>query len=336
MTSSTPSVRAGYIAVLAEYLAELKIDLATALDAPEISILQKARANDRIPITQYALIMDQVAKHLDDAALPLHLATRVLPRHLGILGSTLLHCANLGETALLLQRYERLVDDINDTHFTLAEGKASVEWISRIPNPHPFFAQMSLGVWVTFARRMTGRPDLTADVDFSFEPPANLAPYQKHFGGQVRFRQKQTRLLFPIEHLSLPLQLQEPQAHSVLLQQLQQQYEAQIGEAEIILQIKQLIQSHLSQGRATLEILAQALNITPRTLQNRLATGGIRFRDLLDDERFRLAESYLANEDISLAEVAFLLGYSEQSTFQHAFKRRYGTTPGEFRRIHGR
>jgi AraC-like DNA-binding protein len=72
--------------------------------------------------------------------------------------------------------------------------------------------------------------------------------------------------------------------------------------------------------------------MSPRTLQRRLAGEGILFNDVLDQMRLHAAKTYLAKRDVAGAEVAFLLGFAEQSSFNHAFKRWTGQTPTEYRR----
>ncbi|MBV8063567.1 MAG: helix-turn-helix transcriptional regulator, partial [Nevskia sp.] len=71
--------------------------------------------------------------------------------------------------------------------------------------------------------------------------------------------------------------------------------------------------------------------LPPRTLQYRLEQLGLSFREVLDQVRCAHAEQLLRNPRICLAEVAFLLGYSDQANFQHAFKRWLGVSPGEYR-----
>ena len=73
------------------------------------------------------------------------------------------------------------------------------------------------------------------------------------------------------------------------------------------------------------------MGLTPRTLQRRLAEGQVGFSDLLDEVRRELVQRYLRDEKISLVEVAFLLGFSEQSTFNHAFRAWFETTPKAWR-----
>jgi AraC-like DNA-binding protein len=72
--------------------------------------------------------------------------------------------------------------------------------------------------------------------------------------------------------------------------------------------------------------------MSPRTLQRRLRDHGLCYADLLDSTRASAAKNYLSDRGISVAEVAYLLGFSEQSSFNHAFKRWTGQAPNEFRK----
>ena len=70
----------------------------------------------------------------------------------------------------------------------------------------------------------------------------------------------------------------------------------------------------------------------PRTLQRRLKDQGVEFKALVDDTRRLFAVTYLRKPDHTLAEIAYLLGYSEVSAFNRAFRRWTGSTPSEYRR----
>ena len=71
--------------------------------------------------------------------------------------------------------------------------------------------------------------------------------------------------------------------------------------------------------------------MTTRTLQLKLKEEGTSFRKLQDEVRKELAIGYLKDGNDSICEIALLLGFSDQSAFQHAFKRWTGKTPGEYR-----
>jgi AraC-like DNA-binding protein len=82
----------------------------------------------------------------------------------------------------------------------------------------------------------------------------------------------------------------------------------------------------------SIEILARQLAMSPRTLQRRLADEGSSYQEILGETRREAAERFLAESALSVAEVGYLLGYSEPAAFHRAFKRWHGVTPVEFRR----
>ena len=89
----------------------------------------------------------------------------------------------------------------------------------------------------------------------------------------------------------------------------------------------------LVKGEGGIEHLAKATGTSVRTLQRRLKDVGVNYSDLQNDVRKTLALNLLENETLALAEIAFSLGYSEVSAFNHAFRRWVGQSPGDYRRL---
>ena len=125
-----------------------------------------------------------------------------------------------------------------------------------------------------------------------------------------------------------------PEIHSLVVAQAEELLAKQPPEPEFLGSVKAAITRDLPTNRVSLASVARALSMSTRTLHRRLEEHGRSFRDVISEVRRARAEAYLRTPAISLAEVAFLLGYSEQSTFQHAFKRWVGVTPGDFRTRH--
>ncbi len=96
--------------------------------------------------------------------------------------------------------------------------------------------------------------------------------------------------------------------------------------------VRRIVAGALAEGEVTLAGVASMLKMSERSLQRRLADEGLKFDALLDEIRRDLALRYLADPKIAIAEVAYLLGYSEPSPFHRAFKRWTGKTPTEARK----
>jgi AraC-like DNA-binding protein len=90
--------------------------------------------------------------------------------------------------------------------------------------------------------------------------------------------------------------------------------------------------SLLPRGRVQAAVIASQLGMSARSFTRHLAEEGTTFSGILDRLRNRLALRYLADERISLQQIAWLLGYSEVGAFNHAFRRWFGTSPGRARR----
>jgi len=73
--------------------------------------------------------------------------------------------------------------------------------------------------------------------------------------------------------------------------------------------------------------------MSTRTLTRRLAAEGQTFGQVVDELRTDLAERYLRDRDLSISQIAWLLGYQEVSAFTHAFRRWTGRTPSASRRL---
>jgi AraC-like DNA-binding protein len=103
-------------------------------------------------------------------------------------------------------------------------------------------------------------------------------------------------------------------------------------EDSLVERIRTLMKGELNGGDASLEVVAERLGMSARTLQRKLQASGTSHQELLDEMRRDLAVRYLREPGMAVCEVAYLLGFSESSAFHRAFKRWTGTTPSEFRR----
>ena len=103
----------------------------------------------------------------------------------------------------------------------------------------------------------------------------------------------------------------------------------------VVEQVHDYVRSSLSSGHCSIDNCAKRLGISERLLQLRMNNYGLRFVDVLQQERVMLAKGYLERNELSLDEVANLLGYSQQSSFGRAFRRWAGLTPQNYREKHG-
>lgn len=100
----------------------------------------------------------------------------------------------------------------------------------------------------------------------------------------------------------------------------------------MVSQVRRVIAELLESGEVSLEVVAQRLDLKPRTLRTRLSEANTNFNQVLAEFRCHLAKKLLSQTDESIDEIVYLTGFSEPSTFYRAFRRWVGMTPVEYRR----
>lgn len=285
----------------------------------------------RFPAETYCQLLIQAAERLQDPLLGLHLGQRIQPAHLGALGYVLLACENLGATLMRIQRYHRLVHDINPVQHRIVDGNLELQWGIAHGKPGALFDESGIAGIVQFGRDLCGQNLPLALVDFVNPPPADVRPYQAYFGCPVRFAQPLTRLAMPVNTLMAPLRQPDP----TLLRLMEEQVDAamaQLPQAGDLGEMTRRVVAHLApRGMPELEQVAHELRLTPRVFYRRLAEQGLNFRELREAALRQVAELHLRDPRLTLAEVGALLGYTEQSAFSRAFKRWTGVPPLQWR-----
>jgi AraC-like DNA-binding protein len=318
--------------VLAEYLHSKSV-------APHEVIprkLEPDRAHHfgRLPAEDYCQMLIRSAERLHDPLLGLHLGQTIQPTHLGALGYVLLACENLGAALMRIQRYHRLIHDINPIEPQLIGDALELRWGVTRGKPGALFDESGITGIVQFGRDLCGQDKhqlpLRA-VDFVNPAPPDVRPYTAYFGCPVRFDQPTTRLVIPLGSLAAPLRRPDP----TLLKLMEAHVDAamaQLPEAGDLAEMSRRVIAHMApHGMPELDQVAQALQLTPRIYYRRLAEQDLNFRALREAALRQVAELHLRDARLTLSEVGALLGYSEQSAFSRAFRRWTGISPLQWR-----
>jgi AraC-like DNA-binding protein len=109
---------------------------------------------------------------------------------------------------------------------------------------------------------------------------------------------------------------------------------AQVGwkQEDLASNVRSLIRRSLPTGQFSIEVIADQLCTSKRTIQRQLAQKNLSYEGLLEEVRMMLSTELLEDGNLRLSSIAYHLGFREQSAFNHAFKRWYGVAPGEWRR----
>lgn len=182
--------------------------------------------------------------------------------------------------------------------------------------------------------RMRIRPALRVQRVHLRQPePAASAAYRELFGAPVCFGARADRLCFSHQEWRARTDSADA-ALACLVEEHARVLAERLPRAPggFRAEVQQTLAAAPSESGSATQV-ARALHVSVRTLQRRLVATGTTFREVSDTVRGELAQGYLADPHVSIAEVAFLLGFSEQSSFNRAFRRWTGETPGRWRRV---
>jgi AraC-like DNA-binding protein len=323
-----------YAGLLLDYLRTQGVDPTSLFPPKRVAEIKAEQSQLKLSAEEYVQMLESASQATGDPDLGFKTGISMQLRHLGVVGHILMCCANLDDMLSQYQRYVRLVHGIGQLLLVRRDDRIEMplDWPG---DPPPLLAQLIMSSRVKIARLLCGRPDEPVDVDFQFVQPAADALYRGFFGGRVRFAQARTALVFPAGFLSLPVVMADSEMAKVVRAKGDALLQELSTESSLVRTLKAALEQNMLRGRVSIDDMATAMGMSVRTLTRRLEEEGQCFRDVLADVRRRSAEQYLRQGQPSLAEVAFLLGYAEQSGFQRAFRRWTGKTPRQYRRRHG-
>jgi AraC-like DNA-binding protein len=191
--------------------------------------------------------------------------------------------------------------------------------------------EYSMAVVLNTVRLMVGSEWAPQEVQFAHQSPAQTTEHHRIFGAPVLFGHTSNALVVEREFIERQVPAADPRLCQILQRYLEQVLADMPREDEVVSSVRKAIAETMRQGDPTIARVAKKLALSPRTLERRLKEHGTRFKKLMDDTRQRFAINYLKDSDHTLTQIAFLLGYSEASSFNHAFKRWTGMTPLQYR-----
>ena len=176
-----------------------------------------------------------------------------------------------------------------------------------------------------------------SEVRFFRHPPDDQAPFRAHFGRRLRFGMQQAAIVFPAADLGRPSASADPDRYAAALRDLHS-LDASYG-GGLTDRVRRLLRrlmvtgTCLSAPALDRTAVATLLELHPRSLNRRLRAEGTTFAALLDACRYDIARELFRDTQLSVQDVAILLGYAERASFDRAFRRWSGMTPTTWRSL---
>ncbi len=297
---------------------------------------KKLDSEARFPMTVAHKLLDVAVAFVGEPDMGLKTRNYVGFGDLGAMDFSMSSAATVLQAIDVASRYIRLFGEGFQIRLELVGNRAMVRFDSSLIVPR-YVDDFRVSSFYESYSNLLFRNLSKIEFWFVHPRPKDVAEYQHAFGSAVvRFSAPSSGILFDREHLKRPLDTANSKLHAVLCGYAEMVLKEEFGTRYLTKRVRDLILKELPQGQPSIENIARQQNMSPRTLGRRMEREGKTFKETLDDLRRSLACQYILRQDVSVAEVAFLLGYSNNATFHRAFKRWTGKTPLAYRQTNRR
>ena len=281
----------------------------------------------------YDFFTSLVERDPNGVALPLRIGAAMRSDEYGAFGLAWKSAPNLRGSFARSERYGHVLGSAETYSVEKSDGGLffSLEKAGDGQSGMVLSNEASMSAVDAISREVSTGNFLPLAVYFKHAPRGDVLVYEAHFGCPVHFESGRDALLVSEESIDVPNKLGDETIASFFDSHLEQQLASLAQESNLELRVRRTITSALSEGVPTVSAISSELAMSARTLQRRLSEQGHTFQSIVDTARRELAQRLLRETNYSLAEVAFLTGFGEQSAFTRAFKRWAGQTPRSYR-----
>lgn len=286
-------------------------------------------AGERIPFADAAKLWRAAVAQTGDPALGIRIARASQDGDYGVLEFAIRASLSLRDGLERIARFHRLVND--HVRVTVQE-RGDETWMhydrgALAEAMPPAYLEYVFAGWLHGATRLTGHPPPLLAVRLPHPAPENVELHRACYGDGLVFDADEPAIVFERSVLEAPLDSGDAGVAAVLDRHAEATIEQLALEGQWSRRVLEAVEARLADGTPSLTQIADALSTAESTLRRRLRGEGTTFTELVDDLRRRRAEIMVADPSLSLAEIAFLLGFSEASAFHRAYRRWTGHTP---------
>ncbi len=291
---------------------------------------------NRVPLDTLNNAWQSAEAITQDPIIGLHVGEKIHPHDYGLLGQIMMNCANIAQALEKILSVEFIINNLFVSKVIEENGYAvnriysqqyEAESIRHIIE-QDISALINIGIFVMnkdFADH--NRP---IEIHFRHKPAGDIKEYERILKTKVLFEQEYNQAIFPPAVLESTIYNPNPRIAELLNDELQQLLHEVENKDALTLRLWRYFQNSEASVELDIESIAQQFNITARTLQRRLQQEGTSFQDELKYYRTQQAKQFLNANSLSISEIAFEMGFNDNSAFHKAFKRWTGLTPKEF------
>lgn len=286
-----------------------------------------------LPLDRMATLYESAARELRDPHFGLAFGATVPLQSFGLLSYVVLNAADIQTAVDNLARYSGSLSVSGITAEVEVDGNlARLGFTLGSSNPddsRQYFESIA-AVLCVMMKALAGDQWRPREICFEHSPAGSRREVARRLQAKVRFGEQSHSIAFDAAYLGHVV----TGADRSLLPIVEKHINEVVGRSEsdpLVAKLREELARTLCDGKSELNSIARRLALSSRTLQRRMLAKGLRFKSILNETRTELAKEYLLQPGMSATEIAFLLGYTELSAFDRAFRRETGTSPTAWR-----
>ena len=310
------------------------VDFVPALAEIGVDLGKRTRPGARVVLSKQAEIWRRAEELTGDPGVGLAVGQHAEPRDYYVLGHSWLASATLRDAFERMIRYRDVVSNTVASTTLTREGdlyrvKSTYPDTDRMPVPTGIEA--GIAGLLKLCRVSMGRDVLPVRAELIFPEDRNPDGFRALLRCPGTYGLDYNALWFRAEDIDEPLPGAVPEVLDAT-DRIARDYIASFDTNQVATQVRTLLIRMLPAGKVDQDAIAHKLYRSASTLQRQLSAEGTSYRDILAETRESLAKQYLADQNYSPSDVAYMLGFADQSNFGRAFKRWTGMSPGEYQK----
>jgi len=323
-----------YSRIFLEVMAEEGVEPDKLLTGTGLTVTDLADPANMITVAQQICLYANIASHSKRSTVGLLSGQRVMPHHHGVWGYAMQTAVNLGQAIRIFNQYFDVAGPIARQVLQI-DGKVarwqSVDVLPMEPARKVGVEEMLSGNF-NLCKQLTAGKFKLKKLFLDYPAPDGKEYYEEFFQCPVLFEQNLIEMRFDASLLNLKLKNADKKSQDICEARCRELLDKLGRGVDIVDQVRKVIYENAC-DRRDVDSVASTLCISSRTLRRRLQSAGTSFRKVMNEVQEALALDYLRRTDLSIDEIAFLLGYSDTSNFRHAFKQWTGQTPSAYRKL---
>ena len=301
------------------------------------STLEDMRRGEQVSRLQAWRMIRRALRLTGRADLGLELGSRQDFSHFGLPGLAMSFARTMGEAVQIGLQYQNQTGALSRTTVEYSGEHVAFVVDSNLSDRSvlPFVMEEYLSSVVGITQELVSHRFQLHALELAYPAPEHAERYRQRFGCPVHFARARNRATFDRTWLEAPIATHCAVMAAQLSLLLEQRARTKAISTRSTVAVERLL-SRSGNTSLSIDQVAQALQLSVRTLRRRLREDGTSFRELCDRIRVEHAQRLLREQGMTVAEAAAQLGFSDHRSFRRAFKRWLGQLPGDMRQAAGR